>query len=83
MQVGNLNSLDDDNVWSCIESFHIADAPKRCEPTSGVIDYAKVLDKVWDKGFRGFLGLEHRQTENTKECDLRILEIYRKLDKQS
>ena len=83
MQVGNLNSLDDEKVWSCIESFHIADAPKRCEPTSGVIDYAKVLDKVWDKGFRGFLGLEHRQTENTKECDLRILEIYRKLDKQS
>ncbi len=83
MQVGNLNSLDDDKVWNCIESFHIADAPQRCEPTSGVIDYAKVLDKIWDKGFRGFLGLEHRQTENTKECELRILEIYRKLDKQS
>ncbi len=83
MQVGNLNSLDDDKVWNCIESFHIADAPQRCEPTSGVIDYKKVLMKIWDKGFRGFLGLEHRQTENTKECDLRILQIYRDLDIQA
>ncbi len=83
MQVGNLKSLDDDKVWNCIESFHIADAPQRCEPTSGVIDYKNVLKKIWDKGFRGFLGLEHRQTENTKEKDLQILQIYRDLDIQS
>ena len=83
MQVGNLNSLDDDNVYSCIESFHIADAPQRREPTSGVIDYPAVLDKVWKKGFRGFLGLEHYQSQNTKEFDLKVLEIYRNLDIQS
>ena len=83
MQVGNLKSLDDDKVWNCIESFHFADAPKRCEPTSGVIDYKNVLNKVWNRGFRGFLGLEHRQTENTKEKDLQILQIYRDLDIQA
>ncbi len=83
MQVGNLNSLDDDNVWKTIESFHIADAPKRQEPGTGVIDYKAVLDKVWQKGFRGFLGLEHLQSDKTPEREMQILETYRKLDVQS
>ena len=83
MQMGNLKSLDDDNVWNAIFSFHIADAPNRCEPTSGVIDYKTVLRKIWDRGFRGFLGLEHHQTDKTAAGDMRVLQIYRDLDIQS
>ena len=82
MQVGNLKSLDDEKVWGMIGSFHIADAPTRCEPGSGVIDYKTVLKKIWDRGYRGFLGLEHRQTVVSKDFDMRILQIYRDLDIQ-
>lgn len=80
MQVGNYDSLDDENVWKCIESFHIADAPARNEPTTGVIDYKKVLKKIWDKGFRGFIGLEHGQTDKSLAGDQKLLQIYRDLD---
>lgn len=80
MQVGNLDSLDNPDVWSCIESFHIADAPGRNEPGTGSINYEKVLKKIWDKGYRGFIGLEHGQSDKSLEGDQKLLRIYRKLD---
>ncbi len=80
MQTGSLASLDDDNVWRYIESFHLADAPTRQEPTTGVIDFPRVLKKIWDRGFRGFIGLEHGQSVVSKERDMQIFQIYRDLD---
>lgn len=81
MQTGSLDSLDNETVWNSIESFHIADAPSRNEPGTGVIDYAAVLKEIWDKGFRGLVGLEHGQTLKTPEGDMKLLQIYRDLDK--
>ncbi len=80
MQVGSLDALDKPEVWNCIESFHIADAPSRQEPGTGNIDYKKVLKKIWDKGYRGFIGLEHGQTDKSLEGDRKLLQIYRDLD---
>jgi len=80
MQTGNLDSLDDPNVWNMIESFHIADAPQRMEPGTGTIPYKKVLGKIWDKGYRGFIGLEHGQSDKSIEGDKKLLQIYRDLD---
>jgi len=80
MQTGSTETLDDPDVWDCIESFHMADAPSRNEPGTGVIDYKKVLGKIWAKGYRGFIGLEHGQTDKTVAGDMKLLEIYRELD---
>ena len=80
VQTGSLDSLDDEQVWTHIESFHIADSPDRFEPTTGLIDFPTVLKKIWDRGFRGFLGLEHLQSARTRERDMQILQIYRELD---
>ncbi len=80
MQVGNIDTLDNPDIWNCIESFHIADAPDRNEPTTGVIDYKKVLKKIWNKGYRGIIGLEHGQSDKSLKGDLKLLEIYRDLD---
>lgn len=80
MQVGNLDALDDPEIWKCIESFHMADAPSRHEPTTGIIDYKKVLKKIWDKGYRGFIGLEHGQTDKSLAGDRKLLQIYRDID---
>ena len=82
MQAGNLSSLDDPNVWKSIVSFHVADAPGRNEPGSGEIDYAGVFKKIWDKGYRSFIGLEHGQTVKTPEKDAEILKTYRAFDAQ-
>lgn len=80
MQVGNLDTLDDPSVWNCIESFHIADAPARNEPGTGIIDYKKVLKKIWDKGYRGIIGLEHGQSDKSLEGDKKLLQTYFDLD---
>lgn len=80
MQTGNLNSIDNPLVYKHIESFHIADAPTRQEPGTGVIDYAKFFEKIWNKGFRGVLGLEHKQSANTVECEMQMLKTYRAFD---
>ncbi len=79
-QVGNLKSLDDPEVWKYIESFHIADSPGRMEPGTGHMPYKEILKKIWDKGFRGFLGLEHAQSDKSAEGDLKLLKTYRELD---
>ncbi len=79
MSVGNLNSLE-----PCIKhvgGFHIADAPSRMEPGTGIIDYPKVLKKISDLGYKGTLGLEHAQSVNTAEGDIAVLKIYKDLDK--
>lgn len=57
MQTGNLSSLDDENVWNRIVSFHVADAPGRNEPGSGEIDYAKVFKKSGTRATAALSGL--------------------------
>ncbi len=83
IQMGNNDALDDDKVFKQILSFHIADAPGRNEPTSGNIDFPKILKKIRSKGFDGILGLEHGQTDKSPEGDQKLLEIYKKLDEQA
>lgn len=80
MQMGNLDTLDDPKIWKHIESFHIADVPDRKEPGTGILDFPKILKKIHDKGFRGFIGMEHLQSQESVKRDDEILEIYRKLD---
>lgn len=41
-----------------------------------------VFKKIWDKGYRGFIGLEHGQTVKTPEKDAEILKTYRAFDAQ-
>lgn len=80
MQMKNLDTLDSPEVWKHIESFHIADVPDRKEPGTGVLNFQQILKKIYDKGFRGFIGMEHLQSKESVERDEAILEIYRKLD---
>lgn len=46
-------------AWDSIGYVQIADAPSRNEPGSGEINYASVLRRLKEKGFAGFVGLEH------------------------
>jgi len=82
MQLGNVDSLDNPMVWDSIESFHVADTPDRNEPGSGNMPYMQIFKKIWDKGYRGFIGLEHGQSVQSAEVDARILATYRSFDAQ-
>lgn len=43
-----------------IHYFQIADTPGRNEPGTGEINYSKVLESIFQMGYRGYVGLELR-----------------------
>lgn len=79
IQEGNLlPSLD--YAWEEIAYVQLGDTPGRNEPTTGEINYPNVLQHVYDKGYRGFVGMEHGTSKPGKEGELATLEAYRRVD---
>ena len=58
----------------------IGDVPGRNEPTTGEINYKNVFKHIWDKGYRGILGMEHGQSDRSLEGDKKLLRAYREVD---
>lgn len=48
-----------DYAWDEIAYFQVGDTPGRKEPGTGEINYKNVFQHIYDKGYRGFLGMEH------------------------
>ncbi|MEX2233871.1 MAG: TIM barrel protein [Cyclobacteriaceae bacterium] len=79
IQEGNiLPTLD--YAWDEIAYMQLGDTPGRKEPTSGEINFHNVLQHVHDKGYRGFMGMEHGVSKPGKEGELATLEAYRSID---
>ncbi|WP_339925723.1 TIM barrel protein [uncultured Cyclobacterium sp.] len=79
IQEGNLMPSID-YAWDQIAYFQIGDTPGRFEPMSGEINYKNLLQHIWDKGYRGFLGLEHGSSKPGKAGELAVLEAYKQVD---
>lgn len=79
IQEGNLLPTLD-YAWDEIGYFQIGDTPGRNEPTSGEVNFKNVLQHVYDKGYRGFVGLEHGTSLPGREGELRTLQAYREID---
>ncbi len=79
IQEGNLLPTLD-YAWDEIAYIQVGDTPGRKEPTTGEINFPNVLQHVYDKGYRGFVGLEHGTRKPGKEGALAALEAYRKID---
>ena len=69
-----------DYAWDEIGYIQMGDTPGRKEPTSGEINFVKALQHVHDKGYRGFVGLEHGTSKPGREGELATLEAYRAVD---
>jgi hydroxypyruvate isomerase len=79
IQEGNvLPTLD--YAWDEIAYIQMGDTPGRNEPTTGEINFPNVLQHVHDKGYRGFVGMEHGSSKPGKEGDLATLNAYRAVD---
>lgn len=79
IQEGNLiPNLD--LAWDEIGYFQVGDTPGRKEPTSGEINYRNVFRHIYDKGYRGFLGLEHGSSQPGPAGDQAVVEAYRAVD---
>lgn len=69
-----------DYAWDEIAYLQMGDTPGRNEPTSGEINFRNVLRHVHDKGYRGFVGMEHRTSKPGKEGEVAALQAYRSID---
>lgn len=79
IQEGNvLPTLD--YAFDEIAYIQVGDTPGRKEPTTGEINYPNVLRHLHNKGYRGFVGMEHGTKKPGKEGALAVLEAYRSID---
>ncbi|MBX2828056.1 MAG: TIM barrel protein [Flavobacteriaceae bacterium] len=66
--------------WNEIAYFQIGDNPGRNEPTTGEINYRNVFKYIHDRDYKGILGMEHGNSFEGKEGELRVIEAYKKVD---
>ncbi|MGM9511716.1 TIM barrel protein [Larkinella sp. GY13] len=71
-----------DYAWDEIAYIQVGDTPGRKEPTAGEINYPNVLKHLWNKGYRGFVGMEHGLSKPGKEGAEAALKAYRTIDIQ-
>jgi len=69
-----------DYAWDEIAYVQIGDTPGRKEPTSGEINFPNVLKHLYNKGYRGFVGMEHGLSNPGKAGALAALQAYRSID---
>jgi len=73
--INNINSC-----WDEIAYFQIGDNPGRNEPTTGEINYKNIFKHIYDKGYRGIMGMEHGNAKPGKEGELALIQAYRESD---
>jgi hydroxypyruvate isomerase len=67
-------------TWDEIAYFQVGDNPGRKEPTTGEINYKNVFKYIYDKGFRGVVGMEHGNSMPGAEGEKRLIKAYREVD---
>ena len=69
-----------DKAWSEIAYFQIGDNPGRKEPNTGEINYLSVFKHIYDKGYKGIMGMEHGNSKQGKDGELAVIKAYRTVD---
>ncbi len=73
-----INNID--RCWDEISYIQIGDNPGRKEPTTGEINYKNIFKHVYDKGYKGVMGMEHGNFKEGKEGELTVIKAYREVD---
>ena len=73
-----INNID--SHWEEIAYFQIGDNPGRKEPTTGEINYKNIFKHVYDKGYRGVMGMEHGNSREGKDGEMGVIKAYREVD---
>ena len=69
-----------DRCWDEIAYFQTGDNPGRREPTTGEINYKNIFKHIYDRGYRGVVGMEHGKSVDGKEGELKLIAAYREVD---
>ena len=79
IQEGNLIP-NIENCWNEIAYFQIGDNPGRNEPYSGEINFKNIFKYIYGKGFKGILGMEHGNSVEGIEGELKVISAYQTAD---
>jgi hydroxypyruvate isomerase len=76
---GNIiNNID--KCWNEIAYFQIGDNPGRNEPSTGEMNYKNIFKHIYDKGYKGVMGMEHGNAQKGKEGETALIKAYRDAD---
>jgi len=76
---GNIiNNID--KTWDETAYFQIGDNPGRKEPTTGEMNYKNIFKHIYNKGYRGIMGMEHGNSKPGKEGEIALIKAYRESD---
>jgi hydroxypyruvate isomerase len=76
---GNLIAMMN-QCWSEIAYVQVGDNPGRKEPTTGEINYKNVFKWLYEKGYKGVVGMEHGMSKSGKEGEETLYNAYREVD---
>ena len=66
--------------WDEIAYIQVGDNPGRKEPTTGEINYKRIFEWLYKKGFDGVVGMEHGNSRPGKEGEQAVIAAYREVD---
>lgn len=69
-----------DKVWDETPYFQIGDNPGRKEPGTGEMNYKNIFKHIYNKGYKGILGMEHGNALPGKEGEMALIKAYREAD---
>lgn len=69
-----------DRCWEEIAYIQIGDNPGRKEPGTGEINYKNVFRHIYDKGYKGVMGMEHSNSTPGAAGESKVISAYREVD---
>ena len=69
-----------DWAYDEVAYFQIGNNPGRNEPGTGEMDYKNIFKHIYNKGYKGVLGMEHGNSIPGKEGELALIKAYREAD---
>ncbi|UOE51619.1 TIM barrel protein [Mucilaginibacter sp. SMC90] len=69
-----------DLVYDEIGYYQIGDNPGRKEPGTGEVNYKNIFKHIYNKGYKGVMGMEHGTAGAGKEGELALIKAYREAD---
>lgn len=69
-----------DLCYDQIAYFQIGNNPGRNEPGTGEMDYKNIFKHIYNKGYKGILGMEHGTQNPGKAGEMALIKAYRDAD---
>jgi hydroxypyruvate isomerase len=69
-----------DRGYEEIAYYQIGDNPGRNEPGTGEVNYKNIFRHLYDKKYKGILGMEHGNSIPGKEGEDALISAYREAD---